>query len=561
MRRKIVLVVVSVLFLGAIIGVVNGFNVPTEKEKLVTNLTYKIDSEFAHLAYEKFVPEAKPSPRYFARIIESITVDYSYKFLTAEPVTGVTSEVTISASVESRGNWQKEVTLVPRLKKTGDFTSSFPLYTAPLQILADNISQEVGVGGTIDIVLTANVHTVAETGRGMVEDDFVQTSRMSLTSTTLTWDKELSLSELGYGAGLKYEHQGNFGYTIQLKPNILSGTVTIEPVVISPAEGITSDNVTSDNITSENVTGENISAIIELRPIIVPGSAIIKSQLPPSGAPVVLPADKTYKRETIDHIDGTFSFKLESSETLSNVVNEVEITAEVSGAGGGQETFILVPRKQETGDLEVTFLLDIPFFYAVIQSTEPETGAAASSHQLTVTAAVHTTAESEFGPIDETLSQQLVVELGPKQVNWPEVTPQTKEGALTETLVIPNTGAKTAKIGSLGALVMTAVILLYAIWSYWEFKHKWISRMEADARMVRDKRPDLVVDVENLPDIESEGTVIGLASLDELIKTADALLKPVLRLTEPERHTYCVIDGLTRYQYESLPQYISPSET
>ncbi|MBI2328084.1 MAG: hypothetical protein HYU85_00240 [Chloroflexi bacterium] len=85
--------------------------------------------------------------------------------------------------------------------------------------------------------------------------------------------------------------------------------------------------------------------------------------------------------------------------------------------------------------------------------------------------------------------------------------------------------------------------------------------MEADARLVRDKRPDLVVDVENLPDIESEGTVIGLASLDELMKTADALLKPVLRLTEPERHTYCVIEGLTRYQYESLPQYISPSET
>ena len=292
----------------------------------------------------------------------------------------------------------------------------------------------------------------------------------------------------------------------------------------------------------------------------------LESEIPPPVEPVALKSSDSYKSETTDRIDGTFSFKFESSEELSNVVNEVEVTAAVGKAGGWNTTFVLVPKSQETGDFSVTFPLDVPLFYAIIQSIEKDTGASASanttaSNRVIVTADVHTTAESEFGPIDETFSQELVVSLGQDQVWWPEVTPETKEGSIEETRVVSNPGATTAKVGSLGALVMMGTILAYSIWSYREFKHKWISRIEADALLIKNKRPDLVVDVETLPDIGKEGTVAELGSLGELIKTADTLFKPILHLAEPERHIYCVIDGLTRYQYISLPQYVSLSES
>lgn len=512
MSKKVLLVVTAVLFLGAVIGVIAGFSVPGEKQEQVTHLTYDIEGIFDHQAYEKPAPEKQPNPKYFMKIIDSIDVYYSYQFLTAEPVTRVTEQVVISAVVSIPGTWEKEVIIVPKTEQSGAFTISFPFKTSDFFNVAGNVTEEIGIGkGAPTVLLKASVHTVARTAAGVLEDDFVQTVRVKLAERTLEWGQPLTLSEMRYAEGLKYEHWGNFSYAINLKPNILYGAVIMEPEIP-----------------------------------------------PPPGDPVPLKSSESYKSETIDRIEGTFAYKVESSEPLSQVINEVEVTAMVGEAEGRHETFIVVPRRQETDDFTVDFLLDVPLFYAVGRSIEKETGGTASTNQLTITADVHTTAQSEFGPVDETFSQSLRVTLGPDKVLWPVVDPTTKSGSIEETLVISNPAAGTARIVSLGALGMMAVALFYAIWSYWEFKRKWISRLEADAIQVRNKHQDLVVDVEKLPDIADEETVIELGSLGELTKAADGLLKPVLRLTEPERHVYCIIDGTTRYQYVSLrQQYVS----
>jgi len=477
---------------------------------LLAHLTYDIEGTFDHQAYEKPAPEKElPNPIYFNKIIDSIDVEYSYQFLAEKPVTRVTEEVEISAVLASRDIWEYEVELVPRAEKRGEFTISFPLDKAPLITLADNISDELGIGrGLPDITLKATVHTVAQTEAGVVEDDFVQTSQIKLTGPTLEWDRALAVSEIGYAEELKlrYEHQGNFSYAIQLKPNILFGAITQEPEIL------------------------------------------------PAGVPTPLESSETYSSETIDSIEGTFAYKFASSEELQEVIDEVEVNAVVGREGGWQETFVLVPKSQEAGDFEVTFSLDVPFFYAVIESIEEETDASDFSHELIVTADVHTTAQSEFGPVDETFSKSLRLVLEPDEVMWPEVTPEMKSGSIEEMLVVSNPTATMARVVSLGALGMTLVAFLYVIWSYWESKRKRVSRLEADAFQVRSRHQDLVVDVEKLPDIGGGETVIELGSLSELVKVADALLKPVLRLAEPERHVYCVIDGTSRYQYVSLSE-------
>jgi len=507
MRRKILLAVTGALFLGAIIGVVVGFSVPTEKKERVTHLTYDIEGTFDHQAYGKPPPEKElPNPRYFKKIIDSIEVRFSYRFLPEEPVTDVTEEVTITAVLNCR-DWKKEVELVPPQEKKGDFTISFPFDAAPLLQLVDNITEELGASRcSPDIILTANVHTVAQTKAGVLEDDFVHTTRLNLSGATLEWDRALVLSQIGYAQGVKYEHQGNFSYAIKLMPNILFGAITMEP------------------------------------------------EIPPPDIVVALKQAGSYDSETVNSINGTFSYKFKSNETLKQVINEVEVTAILDKGGGQQETFFLVPKSQKTSDISETFPLDVPFFYALIKSTEREIGTAVPSHDLLITANVHTVAQSEFGPIDETLTQSLTVKLESDQVVWPETTPETKSGSIEETLTVPNPAAGTAKIGSLGGLGMTAVIFLYALWSYWEHRHRRISKLEADALQVKSKHQDLVVDVENLPEAKDGETTIELGSLDELVKVAEALLKPVLRLAEPERHIYCVIDGMARYQYVSLAE-------
>ncbi len=59
--------------------------------------------------------------------------------------------------------------------------------------------------------------------------------------------------------------------------------------------------------------------------------------------------------------------------------------------------------------------------------------------------------------------------------------------------------------------------------------------------------------IEEMPSVKPNETVIPLSSLDDLVRIADDLVKPVLHRIQEGRHIYCTIDGTVRYQYMSQP--------
>ena len=71
----------------------------------------------------------------------------------------------------------------------------------------------------------------------------------------------------------------------------------------------------------------------------------------------------------------------------------------------------------------------------------------------------------------------------------------------------------------------------------------------AEAARAKKKYRQLMVDVEELPEVKPTETVIPLNSLDDLVRIADDLVKPVLHRAEEGRHTYCIIDSGVRYLY------------
>ena len=78
-----------------------------------------------------------------------------------------------------------------------------------------------------------------------------------------------------------------------------------------------------------------------------------------------------------------------------------------------------------------------------------------------------------------------------------------------------------------------------------------MSEIEKEAFRAKKKHKNVIVDITKLPAARRGEVVIPIESLEELIKAADNLLKPVLHQAEFDKHTYCVIDGLTRYEYIS----------
>jgi hypothetical protein len=73
--------------------------------------------------------------------------------------------------------------------------------------------------------------------------------------------------------------------------------------------------------------------------------------------------------------------------------------------------------------------------------------------------------------------------------------------------------------------------------------------VEEEALGAKKKHKGVIVDVGELPPTRAGEIIIPIGSVDELVRTADALLKPVLHQAEADKHTYCVIDGVIRYQY------------
>ncbi len=75
-----------------------------------------------------------------------------------------------------------------------------------------------------------------------------------------------------------------------------------------------------------------------------------------------------------------------------------------------------------------------------------------------------------------------------------------------------------------------------------------VPTLEGEAFRARKMYKDIIVDVQDMAPAKAGEVVIPIYNLDELVKVAEALLKPVLHKAEVEKHTYYVIDGTVRYQ-------------
>jgi len=504
--RIISLVLVALLLLGSAYAIWWAFSIPTETAEQATLVSYQQEGEFDHQVYAQpgTLSTTGGTEVFYTNLIESMDVEFSYNFVPQEPVTQISHEVEISAVLENEGYWRYEDNLVPKTERTGNFTLIFPLEATQFKDVISDIVTELGTisYGSISpyVTLKATVHTVAQTEFGWIEDDFVQSVRVKLTQDIVEWDKDLALWQLGSYQGMQYEHQGIFNYTIKLKPNILFGPLTI------------------------------------------------KSNTPPPGPPIAMSHSETYSKADIYSMEATFSYQFESDPSPSQVLETIEVTGTLQDPGTWSETLVLVPRTDKSGSISITFPLDLNSLYEIIDAKQQELGVLAASHELVLTAAVDAVAQTDGGPVEEFFHQSFTMSFAPNAVGWADQTTMTRPGSITETTTSANS-VWPARGGALAALLLLMPVGAYVTFRYVKNKPIPPNATEAEVRRARRKHKDIIVDVVGLPEAKAEDTIIRLDSFDELIKGADALLKPVLHKAEGQKHTYCVIDGSTRYEY------------
>jgi len=520
--RRLFLILVSVILPASIVGAYTIFSLPTEIEKQIVVLNYEHKGEFDYTAYlhgsylfddippPDTSPEILKNPpskgKYPIEIIQRIGMTFTYQFVPDEPVTNISEEVEVKAVLDKPATGQEEVVLVPKTTQTGAFTVYFWLD-----------ANELASSSTIFI--KADVYTTVETDTGPMFESFTQRLGIQAQGPLLEIDNDLTGTEQASFGELNYEQIGNFDYFVRLKARSPFGMIVLRP----------------------------------------------PTPLPLPSPPPLLPSSKTLGLgepllfKLLDRMDVTFSYHFEPDRPVSQIAEEVEINAVLENPGVWSKTFVLVPPTKKNGDFTVTFPLDIDsfnHFNDMFRTIEGEIGAPAP-HDLTIKADVHTVAQTPFGPIDEESSWALTTPLEGSTLEWEEVPVESEPGTIEMSTMVPNPEKfiwlSIRQIRSLSATIASIIFILFGyllVQNVW-FKPKKLAGIEEEALRARKKHKDVIIDIEELPEAKAIEMVVQLSSLDELIKVSDNLLKPVLHKAETHRHIYCVIDGLTRYQYIS----------
>ncbi len=139
----------------------------------------------------------KPGGSLLAKIVDRMDVTYRYRFISPQPASGVSSNLTITAAIEAPGVWSKSF-LLRSSKEGAQFNVSFPLDISAYSELLAAIQSETGASAdSYNLTVTATVHVAARTSAGPIDETFTQAMKGTLKGSTLEWDKELTRTQPG----------------------------------------------------------------------------------------------------------------------------------------------------------------------------------------------------------------------------------------------------------------------------------------------------------------------------------------------------------------------------
>ena len=513
----------SLLLIASLFGVWKAFSLPLRTEQPMAVANYEHRGQFNYLVYltpnslygpsqpQEEATEQETSRVFFRNIIDKAELAFSYRFESSEPMSSITNEVVVTTVAENPGLWQKEITILEETHEGGELRVDFPLLPLldSVERVMDDIEEEIGVSTYQNrFTIRATVHTTAVTVEGRtIEDDFSHEITVIVQAYTLTLEGSFKRSDTDSKEDISYSEEGWFDYEVYLKPNKLYETDVLRSDTIPAAE--------------------------------------------PSSPSQTLGPGLVYFPKIVDSIEASFSYQFLSDKPATNLVEEVEVTALLEYPGMWSKSFTLVPRTSKSGPFLVDFPVNIEMFDAVTNTLRSELGFGSATYDLTVQAVVHTTGNIGSEHIDQVFTHSLQGQLGMTTFTLKGNLGKEQPGTVVEYRMVPV--GKTWVFGglSLAGLALAVFGLLFVLRNRRQAQTVAIPSMEEEALRAKRKHRGVIVDVGELPPTGAGEAVIPIGSVDDLVRTADALLKPVLHHAEADKHTYCIIDSGVRYLYIS----------
>jgi len=516
--RIICFALAGALLVASVVGLGYSVAAPTEEEPAAK---YEHRGQFDYTVYLKpsfLYGDAMPTAEdeeeasviFFRDIIRDVRLAFSYTFDSSQSLSNVTNEVVVSI-IAAPGLWRKETTQLEETYEGTEFMVDFPLSLSYLERIVSDIEDDIGIpSSTRNFIIRAVVHTTAETALGeTIEDTFRYELTAILTAKKLELKGDFEASEEDSKEGIRYEGKGRFDYEVSLRPNSLYET---------------------DILKSEGL------------PVVEPPSQS------PSYTQTLGPG-LLYFTKIIDNIKANFSYQFLCDRPISDQSQEVEVTVIIENPDKWTKSLVVVPKTNKVGSFTISFPIDIGYYTTVINAIEQETGVRESSYNVIIKANVYTVARTDLGTVNELYTQTLGVNLGGNTLTFGKELSRSKSGSLDGAATPGTSGGGSSRAPWIIGLVIALLALGYFSWCQIQLRLVPVTASEAEVARARKKYRQMMVDVKELPEVKPTETIIPLTTLDDLVRIADDLVKPVLHQAEKGRHTYCVIDSGVRYLY------------
>lgn len=275
-----------------------------------------------------------------------------------------------------------------------------------------------------------------------------------------------------------------------------------------------------------------------------------------------------------EYINTTLYYTFESSRD-ANVTIQYSVDV-ILGSPKWSKIFESTPQTTLNSVGNVTtfsnnYVINIASIQGLKNLLEGETGARVTDYNVTIRPEIHTVASNNITTIDESFTpiMTMAFQHGTAAGNYISVggLEHIRPDAIVNTQRIYIPGVMYQRYASYGFCVITLSALAATTWAY---TRTLIPSLKPEKPMEEVIMPyeEIIAESAGEPTYEAEKTAIKMKSLEDLVKVADLLIKPVLSYERAQSTTsrkstriFYIIDGTTRYEFTITAPTTTEEET
>ena len=273
------------------------------------------------------------------------------------------------------------------------------------------------------------------------------------------------------------------------------------------------------------------------------------------------PGEGTLFTGITEYINTTLSYTFESSQNASITI-EYSIDV-IIGSPKWSKSFNIVPHTTLNSIGNITrssndYLVNITSVQELKKAIEDETGARVSDYNVTIRPEIHTIASNNIATIDEYFTPTIVMafKYGTPEGNYISTTglEHIRPNEITDTRRIPIPEVINQRYASYGFSAIAISALLATMWVYTKTVEPSLKPKKLMEEVIAPYE-EIITESAGEPTYKGQIATITMKNLEDLVKVADWLGKPVLSyekaqstLSKESIRIFYVLDGTTRYE-------------